>query len=131
MRITRVRLPPAYFSICTSTGKPLRQRGARVFFLVEREELAGGVEDVAPDALVVFDLDLELHAVRPVTGDQPGVRDCSAWMRSSIGGCVENSAMMPARSVMPNPAIVLGSVPGSTPPRRFSALTIGVGEPRY
>jgi len=28
-------------------------------------------------------------------------RDCSAAMRASIGGCVENSAMMPPRLVMP------------------------------
>ena len=42
----------------------------------------------------------------------------------------EKSAMKPALSVMPNAFIAFGSSPGSTPPRRRSALTIGVGEPR-
>ena len=50
-------------------------------------------------------------------------------MRSSMGGCVENSAMNPPLLVMPLAAIDCGSAPGSSPPKRDSALTIGVGEP--
>ena len=62
--------------------------------------------------------------------DQLAARLCSAAMRCSIGGCVENSAMMPALSVMPEAWIDCGSAPGSSPPSRRSALTIGPGAPR-
>ena len=47
-------------------------------------------------------------------------------MRSSIGGCVENSAMMPlGRPLMPIACTVFGISPGSSPPRRASAPIIG------
>ena len=62
--------------------------------------------------------------------DQAAARPCSAAIRCSIGGCVENSAMIPALSVMPEAWIDCGRAPGSSPPSRRSALIIGVGAPR-
>src|SRR6478752_2043442 len=52
-------------------------------------------------------------------------------MRDSMGGWLEKSAIQPGRSVMPNAFMPSGSWPGSTPPRRRSALTIGDGDPTY
>ena len=49
----------------------------------------------------------------------------SAAMRASIGGWVENSAAKPGLSLIPDAAIDFGNSPGSIPPRRASAFTIG------
>jgi len=58
-RITRVRLPPAYFSICTSTGKRSAS-AARGSLVVEQERLAVAAAHVGPDAGLVLHFDLEL-----------------------------------------------------------------------
>ena len=58
--ITRVRLPPAYFSICTRIGyRSASAARAALSLGFERKQLAVAAEDVAPDALGVFHLDLE------------------------------------------------------------------------
>ena len=46
-------------------------------------------------------------------------------MRASMGGWVEKSAMKPGLSEMPDDWKAFGSSPGSSPPRRRSADTIG------
>ena len=51
-------------------------------------------------------------------------------MRSSMGGWLEKRAMIPGLSEMPEDWNAFGSSPGSSPPRRRNAETMGLGVPR-
>src|SRR4030095_3399976 len=85
----------------------LCELGAGFGFAVESEHGALRIADVAPDSVAGFDFDLEFR--RWLRGHEPPqLRDCNARIRSSIGGWVAKSAMMPALSVIPNAASDMG-----------------------